>query len=76
MEEQGRKRKMVITIDIDTGDVDSVTDEKGDEAESSKTIELNGHQTIEVPKYTFIRTHSSPGCGWYWTGSRWYWICV
>jgi hypothetical protein len=74
MKEPQRGKKMVITIDIDSGHVESVTNDKNEDAFTEKSPELNGSKVVDAPNYTFIRTHSSPGCAWYYYNRNWYWI--
>jgi len=70
-------RKMVITIDAETGKVDKVTDENGVPATSGNIneVKLGDRNLSLVPDHTFIHTHSSPGCCWYFIGGTWYYIC-
>ncbi len=71
-------KKMVIEIDIETGKVLKVTD--GKKAVKPKSLKeeplyFGKNKITDIPDYTLIRTHSSPGCCWYFWGG-WYWyIC-
>jgi hypothetical protein len=71
-------KKMVITIDVDTGRVDSVTDEKGADAKSSNNMpeEMKNAKTTDIVSATVIGTHSSPGCRWIFYNGKWYWVCT
>ena len=73
---------MTIRKNTETGEIVSITDEldkynpsiqKGELGE----VKLNGKTITSVfPDDVVIFTHSSPGCAWYWTGSRWIWRCT
>jgi hypothetical protein len=69
-------KKMVITIDVETGKVEKITDEKGERAKTAKkgALKLGDRTITSVPDHTLILTHSSPGCAWYFIGGKWYYI--
>ena len=69
-------KKMVITIDIDKMELESVTDEQGKPANQEKKAQINGRDIVNAPNGTLLFTHSSPGCCWYYWHGRWYWICT
>ena len=69
-------KKMVITIDIDKMELESVTDEKGKPAIQEEKAQINGRDIVNAPNGTLLFTHSSPGCCWYYWHGRWYWICT
>ena len=69
--------KMVITFDIVTGNLDSVTDESGNPA-NIKTGTLQGDEFGEIIKTvpaTFLKTKKNPDCAWVYINGTWYWIC-
>lgn len=77
---------MVIRKSFRTGNIISVTDETGGDVESGfvekLTLEyqLSTGETvratpIHIPDDTFIETHSSPGCTWYFYRGRYYRRC-
>lgn len=70
--------KMVITIDVETGKVEKVTDEKGVPAKSKKMeeVKLDGMPIAKIHDHTIIHTHSSPGCCYYYINGKWYYICA
>lgn len=70
--------KMVITIDIDSGKIDSVTDEDGKPAQSSADMpdRLKNSTLTDASSATVIGSHSSPGCRWVFYDGNWYWICT
>jgi hypothetical protein len=71
---------MIIRKNTDTGEIVSVTDEADkynpgifQKAEAG-ALKFNGQTITNVfSDDVVIFTHSSPGCGYVWTGSRWIW---
>lgn len=71
-------KKIVLTIDVETGQFDSVTDENGNPAQASNTMpeKMKDATTTDIANVTLVGTHSSPGCRWVFHNGVWYWICT
>lgn len=73
---------MIVRKNMTTGKILGVTDETGKRNTRIKTakkgeVKLNGHAVTDVSHSDVVLfTHSSPGCAWYWTGTRWIWRCT
>jgi hypothetical protein len=70
--------KMVITMDLETGKIEKVTDERGNPATEPKTRsdaqeELWGKSPQHVA--VILYTHSSPRCGWVVVDGWPQWVC-
>jgi hypothetical protein len=72
-------KKMIITIDVETGSVDSVTDENGDKAKTRNKptphdpiVEgsIVGNSNMSV-----MTTKTNPTCTWVFINDKWYYIC-
>jgi hypothetical protein len=70
---------MIIRKNADTGEIVSITDEADKynpaiQKAAAGAVTLNGKTITNVfPDDVVIFTHSSPGCGYVWTGSGWIW---
>ena len=71
-------KKMKIKIKTDTGELDKVTDENGNEATEMTPDEVEQmYQSPDGPKYvgTILYTHSSPGCVVYYYRGKYRKVC-
>jgi hypothetical protein len=71
-------KQMVITFDVSTGNLVSVTDENGTPAEKYKPnlkqpLSLSG--ILNGGGATILHTQASPDCIWYEWDGTWYQIC-
>ncbi len=71
-------QQMVITLDVDTGRVVSVKDEKGTDAKSDNSMpaEMKNAKITDAASATVIGTHSSPGCRWFFYNGQCCWVCT
>ena len=69
---------IVIYIDVESGNLVKVTDERGEIIKPVPVTELTlGGQTIRsVPNFTVIGTASSPVCRWVFYNNQWYKRCT
>ena len=71
-------KKMVITVDIETGKIDSVTDENGTPATNgrvSKDSPIRDATITDVNTGTFVSTKTNPTCFWWFFLGEWWYIC-
>ena len=70
--------QIVITLDIATGNLVSVTDENGVAAnEIAGTVRGDEFGEVEKPiSATILKTKKNPQCIWIYINGTWYYICV
>ena len=83
---------MVVVIEVEKGDVMAVYDAKTmgkvqksgvtfdakpvDKMPIGKTLSVKGRNVVDIPDYTVLRTHSSPGCVTYTYGNYSWEVCT
>ena len=70
------KKKLVVHIDVETGEID-VKNEGNDKADEVTDInaDLVGKTITDVSSITTIGTHNSPGCRYVNVRGKWYKVC-
>ena len=70
------KKKLVVHINVETGEMD-VKNEGNGKAEEVTDIneDLKGKTITDVDSITTIGTHNSPGCRYVNVRGKWYKVC-